>query len=1193
VQFPGQDPEPWNLDRQTQLFALLALNEGRPISRSAVEDELWDIAKKAHPNPVVSHLRTRLDEAGLPDIGQKTGSSFQLELPADCSIDCLEAVAQIEGGRQKADEGDLDAAWSLLRDAISALDLEFLEGCQITPFVSRKRDELNELLYEARLSACELALRGGETERRVTGVRDAKSAIRQKPTHEEPYKALIALLIEADEFPQALDVCDQFKRATEGYESASIEQLRAEINRRISRTRDTEAPLILSVARGDEDADFVGRDPLLQMLEETIQFVVSEKFIGRVLVGGKGVGKSRLAREFGALAHQRGCAVLSTEVGRKLSQEDDACQPLIAAIRGWVDRVEPLTVEAVSYKALAEIARFAPDLGKRVNLPAPTEGYGLDKRLRASVIEVLRDIAKIHPTVLLVDDVCDVDSQTWWCLQEICKAQPGGLMVLATAPPEGAGDLKLRQHRVDALESDEAATLAQSVLGASAGQDEVAELVAKAERNPYLIVHRTEPDRIERDFVRPQIKPLGDKALEVIRMAALLGAQFDLDVLREAVGDAEIVDRTITLAEERNLVIASRQAGSFLFKHSLNRDAILSGIPSIERSNLSERLAFALPGKEQNSAARLRLLQEADPSPERSKPAAAVAAVEAGDYASERASYAAALGHYEEGRKLVSGSETRLHGRFLIGIAQSLWSLGRYAEAREAFLEAIQLPDLDPTLRAVAALGFGGKLGFGGATTDRQYIGVLKDALAVLPPPHRELRVRLQAALAGALTFSARDREEREERDRLVARALDGLDEIDDPSLRAEVLSDVCWTAWDPHEPDARRKLAAEFVEIADASRDVGLAIEARIFRIASSLEDGEMRIVRQEMHRAAALTRQAGLAHFEALMGLLEGMDSLLSGDLEAAVRFSDEALTLGGREQNPAVFELYGAQVLLIHVFQGRTDKIRAAAEALAGAFPQMPAWKAGLGLIYAELGRLSDARRQLELIGQDDFRGIPRDLFWLVTLDHAARLAAILEDRERSELLYDLLVPFAGRVVVAGAAVGVYGAIDRSLGLLAGALGHTEQGIEHLRDAIEINEAIGATAINAYVSAELATLLRTSGNRGEADVLQDRARAVAAEMGLSLGPCREAQRFSEPAHPPGAIGSLRQIGAHNVSQLIRRAIEGKSDHGMQQFPGTRLLRRLMPVGFMPSAACGWQGEIELEFEPPIGFRDRKSVV
>jgi tetratricopeptide (TPR) repeat protein/DNA-binding SARP family transcriptional activator len=1183
TRLPGRPEETWGTARTTQLFALLALNDGEPVARQQAEAELWDHSESANLAPVSSRLRTKLREVGLGSLVPPAKGQLKIGLPAKTVVDCLAVEEQVKSIQQGVREEEIDAAWETIRQALVRLGADFIAGSRRTDFIANLRRHYEELAYDARLEACELAIRSGNPDRLSEAMRYASAAIRQYPKIEEPYLALVRLRLEAGDFAKAFETCDACERACES-DSQPLAKLRAEVGRRKSRRRKGRPPLILSVNEAGEQAPFVGREKILDELLETLALVETEQFVCMALTGDKGTGKSRLARQFARRANACGIAVLSAGAIERGAGGDDPCGPLIAAIEAWTEKVDSVAIEALSKPARAEVGRFVPNLVTGSQTPPPLEGAGQGERLRRSIVELFGNIAEICPTLLLIDDIREADQETLACVKDLCAAQPANLMVLVTASAEGTGDLRMPRHQVPPLEPGEATELAAAVIG-DADLDKINDLVSRGAGNPFLIIHQTEPDRIETDFVLPQLGEAAERGREVLRLAALLGSSFELETIRQAAGGAD-ADEVITAAERRGLIAAGGRAGTFVFCHSLTRDALLGGLGTIERGELSSRLAATLSDDERHAAIRLSLLKNIVPAA-RDSGAIVAAALEAGNHAIARRNYRSALRHYEDGLELADCADAEVQYRLLVGVAASHWSLGEFKDARIRFLQAVRLPEIAPNLRAEAALGFGGRLGFGDATIDRQYVSVLRSALDNLPDGHDDLRLRIQGALAGSLALAGRSAEERRQKEELVDIALAGVERTENVFLAAEVLSDVCWAAWQPRDDARRRHLARTFVEFADKGRDIGLWIEARIFRAASALEDGEMQVVREDIDECVALAEQAELPHYQALVSLLSGMSSLLGGDLDAAEKHSREALRQGGREQNPGVFELYGAQVLMIRLFEGRTDKIRASAEAMAGAFPEMPAWKAGLGLIYAELGRLEDAQRQLDLIARERFEDVVEDLFWLVTLDHAARLAARLRDRPRCEELYELLLPYAGKIVTAGAAVAVYGAVDRALGLLAAANGNRERAVEHLSEAQRINQRIGATAINVYVTAELADVLHETGS-GEAEELADRARKLADDRGLHLQPRAGAQMFSQPSHPPGAIGSLKQGGADRFTQFLRRKIEGKSEQWMQQWVrGTRLMRRGMPLAFLPSAACGWTGEIEVEFQPPIGLR------
>src|SRR5207245_6754944 len=96
----------------------------------------------------------------------------------------------------------------------------------------------------------------------------------------------------------------------------------------------------------------------------------------------------------------------------------------------------------------------------------------------------------------------------------------------------------------------------------------------------------------------------------------------------------------------------------------------------------------------------------------------------------------------------------------LLALADAHWRSGDFERARARYGEAAELArrlEL-PDLLATAALGFGGRMGFGGGRHDEQLVTLLEQALAALPDGDGSLRARALGRLAEALAFSDRER---------------------------------------------------------------------------------------------------------------------------------------------------------------------------------------------------------------------------------------------------------------------------------------------------------------------------------------------------------------------------------------------------------------------------------------------------
>jgi hypothetical protein len=76
--------------------------------------------------------------------------------------------------------------------------------------------------------------------------------------------------------------------------------------------------------------------------------------------------------------------------------------------------------------------------------------------------------------------------------------------------------------------------------------------------------------------------------------------------------------------------------------------------------------------------------------------------------------------------------------------------------------------------------------------------------------------------------------------------------------------------------------------------------------------------------------------------------------------------------------------------------------------------------LALLHGEADRLEEARSEFEQLAVADFTDLPRDLVWLISIAILSEVCAYLRDDARLAMLYDLLLPYAGRTVVVGAPV-----------------------------------------------------------------------------------------------------------------------------------------------------------------------------
>jgi tetratricopeptide (TPR) repeat protein len=166
-------------------------------------------------------------------------------------------------------------------------------------------------------------------------------------------------------------------------------------------------------------------------------------------------------------------------------------------------------------------------------------------------------------------------------------------------------------------------------------------------------------------------------------------------------------------------------------------------------------------------------------------------------------------------------------------------------------------------------------------------------------------------------------------------------------------------------------------------------------------------------------------------------------------------------------------------------------------------MPIGDVVLGFIDADRGRIESARAHFERLADRRFTELPRDFSWLAGLVRAAETCAHLEDVGRAKVLYELLLPHAGRNATLGPAAACLGSVSRALGLLATQLGAFEAATRHFEAAIAMNIAMGARPFTIRSKSDFARMLLARGERGDAEraaEMLSEVRGAALDLGMT---------------------------------------------------------------------------------------------
>lgn len=294
---------------------------------------------------------------------------------------------------------------------------------------------------------------------------------------------------------------------------------------------------------------FVGRDSEARLIIDSWADVVNGSSRALCIVGGPGVGKSRLVVE--ALGELGEVPVMRI-VG----------DPLMAS--------EPLGA------ARSLLGDLGLDLGSDVVDGLADRSTWIDD----AAATVLRKVGT--PTVMVIDDAESLDPSTAQLLSSLHHDRRPTLVVVAARlpfdPPEWCTTVEL--HGLD-----EAAVTALAV-GLGAEPDTAARIVERSDGVPLFVEelvrstttgHRSELPETLHDLLVARLDACGP-ARSLARSASVLGRDFDRDDLGLLDLAGPQLDEQIDALVTHGVLVEDRAAGRWRFRHALLRDAAYDGV---------------------------------------------------------------------------------------------------------------------------------------------------------------------------------------------------------------------------------------------------------------------------------------------------------------------------------------------------------------------------------------------------------------------------------------------------------------------------------------------------------------------------------------------------------------------------------------------------------------------------------------
>jgi len=798
----------------------------------------------------------------------------------------------------------------------------------------------------------------------------------------------------------------------------------------------------------------VGREADLRSLTDAAKRVSAGESREVLLISGEaGLGKTTLVAEAARAAFDDGACVLFGHC------EEDLATPyqlFAEALGHYVTHASAahllLHVEAYG----SELSRLVPALSSRIPDLPPSKATDSDAErfvLFAAIVGLLTTIAERQPLVLVLDDLQWADKGSLLLLRHLTAAdQATGVLVLGTyrdtelsrSHPLTETLAALRRQdgvgRIELKGLDDTDVIAY--LEAAAGQtlDDTGVALAHAvyretDGNPYFVSevlrHLAETGAIYRDatgrwtsetaadevalpdsvreVIGARVGRLGKEAEWVLSVAAVIGRDFDLDLLARATSTTE--DNLLDILEAASTMALVREphdaSGRYNFSHALIQHTLYEDLGPNRRARAHRKVAEAL---EDLCGDRLgaRVGELARHWVAATQPIDLTKAIgysrQAGDAALDALAPADALRYYAQALELYAQAteiDLVLGIDLAIGLGTAQRQTGDRA-FRETLLDAARrAADLGDTERLVAAAlanyrGWVSSVG----VVDADKVEMLELALHRLPADSPNAALVL-ATLCAELVFDTAS----ERHEALAWEAVAIARAYGDDTIIVRVLNMAC-----PFGVSEALTWSEEALIQAQRLGDPVQLFLAADRRATAALRIGDVDEVDRCLAIMASTAERLEQPTLNWVLTFGRATRAQVAGDTNEAERLALEALRISTDIGEPDAAVIFGAQLAIVSLQRGTMGDLVPFIEEAAADNPGLPAFVAGLAVAHTEGGRLDDARELLEILAAADF-DLPMDATWLTAMVSYSAAAVDCRDPKYAGPLLDRLAPWAG--------------------------------------------------------------------------------------------------------------------------------------------------------------------------------------
>jgi DNA-binding CsgD family transcriptional regulator len=809
--------------------------------------------------------------------------------------------------------------------------------------------------------------------------------------------------------------------------------------------------------------------------------------------------------------------------------------------------------------------------------------------IKYRTFEVLRDIGLAlsaqRPLVLTIEDLHWADQTTEELLTFLLDHLAGvPILLVCTYRPDFATTWSRKSYHhvisLTRLEPQESHQMLSALLGTTHIQDDLAQLVLdKAEGVPFFVeelvkslretgaieCHEDQwrltvgetavqvPETVD-EMLMARIDRLPEGAKGLLQLGAVIGREFSGELLRELSGVAEweLTSQLATLTEAELLYARGLlPQTTYIFKHAFTQEAAYRSLLTARRRVLHYRMAVTLetlfPDRLEEHYGQLAH-HYVESSADEALAKAIEYAVKAGDRNMALPAYAEAVRFYQmalDALERLERVEEAQRRTLLLALGEAQRKSGEHVQALATLQRAADSARPQDALEDLvrAALEFEHATWLGKLPAEPA-VRLLEEVLSRLDEANQTLLARVLGSLARALLFTGAV----EQATTYAQRSVEVARSAGDPGVLGFNLNVLFHFPSGPEETEERLVRATEMSQLAEIANNQELVTLSHGWRLISLIEMGDIQAADDEITAYGESAEKLQEPTYFYYTTAYYTMRALLEGNFEAAKQLALRTFTLGQQVDVDSLDGTFGLFMFSLRREQGRLKEVEPALKLFMKQHGANSAWRPGLALIYSELGREREARREFEHLAQHDFADLPRDALWVGCITYLAEVCAFLGDASRAATLYQLLLPYDGRAVIVGGQIACYGAASRYLGLLASTMEIWQAAEQHFADALIMNANMGARPWLAHTQYDYATMLLARNQPGDAKqaagLLQD-AVSTARDLGMRALEERIAARTNPQTMPssPLPLMDLDDLSPREIEVLCLLAA-GKSN-------------------------------------------------